>query len=147
MATLPRLAKLKLNLQCDFEDLATSETSHRARWQPLASVTKLQLNLLHSQLQVCHFAATFAKLFPGLQKIEIRSEQCDFLSQIDQCIFGLFAQLQSCRLLSTTAVKHSVWPVCLACRHGAIANKPVTKCFLGLQTFTINYLLINDSLA
>ena len=113
MATLPRLAELKLNLQCNFdeEDLVTviKEAMHHSSLRaPLRSVTTLQLNLLHSQLEVHHFALTFAKLFPALQQIEIRSEQAEFLRQIDQCIFGLFARLQSWRLCPNAAVTRPV---------------------------------------
>ena len=100
IAALPRLTELKLNLLFDFEEEDVHDDQIlEPKCHQLRGVTKLRLNLFHSPITVDHFAATFSKLFPALENIEIYTDQSDFVKQLDQRIFGFFAKLQSYRLV------------------------------------------------
>lgn len=84
LALLPQLNQLKLTIDCE-------EVEENHLWydratcsRQLRSVTKLNLNLLHSPADIDHFASTLVLIFPSLQQVKVRSDHRSLITHLER---------------------------------------------------------------
>lgn len=91
LALLPQLNQLKLTIDCEVVEENHLRYDRATCSRQLRSVTKLNLNLLHSPDDIDHFASTLVLIFPSLQQVKVRSDQRSLITQLER-----------------------IWPVCTA---------------------------------
>lgn len=84
LALLPHLNELKLTIDCEVVEERHLPYNRATCSRQLRSVRKLNLNLLHSPVDIDHFASTLALIFPSLQQVKVRSDQRSLISHLER---------------------------------------------------------------
>lgn len=84
LALLPHLNELKLTIDCEVVEENQLRYKRASCSRQLRSVRKLNLNLLHSPVDIDHFASTLVLTFPSVQQVKVRSHQRSLITQLER---------------------------------------------------------------